>query len=164
MTRFLSRVLPALALLALATTARAQTATLNIDAKVNASCRVSSAAPQISIAYDVFDSATATGNFAVQVACTKNTVVQVAADAGQHGALDGFLRSVDRGGLEAIGYKLSLTAAGAALPIGVATGTGVASAGKGTDVGVTLHATLYTGGDPSAGTYTDDVLLTFTAL
>ncbi len=167
MTRFLSRLFLAGLLAGFAAPALAQTANLQITANVNPTCRVSSAAPAITMAYDIFAPATtSSGNFAVQVRCTKNTTISVAASAGAHAAVApaGFARAVVAGP-EVIGYTLSLTAGGAELAPGVASGS-YASAGKGTDVPVTLYAQLDTAGssDPAPGSYTDTVLLTFTAL
>jgi spore coat protein U-like protein len=165
MMRFLSRVLPAFALLAFAAPAFAQSANLAITANVSASCRVTSAAPAITINYDVFSAPTAAGNFPVNVRCTRGTNISVAATAGGNpAAVAGFARAVAFGA-EMIGYTLSLTAGGADLVPNAVTGS-YPSAGKGTDVPISLFAVLDTGAaaDPIPGAYTDTVVLTFTAL
>ena len=98
MTRCLSRLFLAAALAALAAPALAQnTASLAITANVNATCKVTTATPAITIGYDVFTPATASGFTDVQVRCTKGTTVQVAADVGLNGASGTFLRSVKSG-------------------------------------------------------------------
>ncbi len=166
MMRFLSRVIPALALFAFAAPAFAQSANLAINANVTASCRVMSAAPAITINYDVFSAATAQGNFPVQVRCTRGTNISVAATAGGNSAVApaGFARAVAFGA-EVIGYTLSLTSGGAELVPNAVTGS-YPSAGKGADVPISLYAALDTGAaaDPIPGAYTDTVVLTFTAL
>jgi spore coat protein U-like protein len=169
MQRSLSTLFLAAVLAAFAAPALAQTASLTINANVNASCRVAagSTTPTISIGYDVFTPASATGNVNVSVACTKGTTIQVAANTGGNGAAGGFLRSV-KSGANAIGYKLSLTAGGTELADSVAASSGVPSAGKGSPVDVPIYVTLDTVADPVANPvaspYTDTVLLTYTAL
>jgi spore coat protein U-like protein len=171
MMRFLSRAVPALALLALAAPAFAQSANLAINANVQATCRVTTAAPAIAVNWDLFDNATATNSGAINVRCTKGLTVQVAADGGTHSAAGGFLRSVQNAASDAIGYKLALSAAGAELAVNSATATTVATAGRGTDVPVNFFVTLDTAADPAGdgsgpapGAYTDTVVVTFTAL
>jgi spore coat protein U-like protein len=165
--RFALRILPALALLALAAPAFAQSnSTLTINAQVIKSCKVTDNNPTLGITYDVF-SATSAQNFTnVKVRCTKGTTVQISAGPGANGAVPGFLRSVSDG-TNQIGYKLTLSSGGTELVIG-GTGvtTGVVSGGKNADVIIPIFATLDTGlgTDPAAGSYTDTVVLTYTAL
>jgi spore coat protein U-like protein len=164
--RFALRVLPALALVALAAPAFAQNATLTINAQVNGSCRVTDLTPAINIAYDVFDAATAQNSTSVKVKCTKGTTVYISAGASASGGVPGFLRSVSDG-TNKIGYKLTLSSGGAELVVGGAgVTTTIASAGKNADVSIPIFATLDTAAatDPIAGSYTDTVVLTYTAL
>lgn len=163
MTRFLSRFILALGLCTLASPALAQ-ANLAINANVLKSCKVSDAAPAITINYDLFDAATATGSASFGVRCTKDTTIQVSASAGSNGGAGGFLRSVTDG-TDSLGYELALAAPGTELAIDIATNVGP-SAGRAVDVPVTFHATLdqNPANDVAAGAYTDTVVLTFTAL
>jgi spore coat protein U-like protein len=165
--RFALRILPAIALVALAAPAFAQnTSTLTINAQVIGSCRVTDTASALSITYDVFNAATAQNFTNVKVRCTKGTTVYLSAGPSANGAVPGFLRSVSDG-TNKIGYKLTLSSGGAELVVsGPGITTGVASGGKAADVNVPIWATLDTAAatDPIPGSYTDTVILTYTAL
>jgi spore coat protein U-like protein len=167
--RFALRILPALALVALAAPAFAQpinTSTLTIKAQVIGSCKVTDLTPLLTITYDVFDTNTAQNSTGVKVKCTKGTTVYLSAGASANGGAGGFLRSVSDG-TNKIGYKLTVSSGGAELLVdGPGVTTGQPSAGKNTDVSVPIWATLdtVTVPDPIPGNYTDTVVLTYTAL
>ncbi len=139
------------------------TSQLNINAQVNASCKVTTASANIDIAYDVFTPAANNGSATFQVRCTKGLTVRVAADGGLNGAAGGLARSVKSGTLPLLGYKLSFTAADPELVPNTATDSGVVTGGKASDVPVPVYVALDAAADPAFGTYTDQVVLTYTA-
>lgn len=163
MKGIVSRLIVAAALAALAAPALAQnTANLSVNANVRATCQVQTAAPAVTVDWDVYTAGSETASTNVVVRCSKNAVVQVAASAGAGGAAGGFARSVALGA-DRIGYKLSLTAGGAELS-GTAAAAGFTSTGKNVDISIPIHVTLDTAVDPNVGSYSDTVVLTYTAL
>lgn len=167
MKRYLPRVVLALALVALAAPAyAANTGSLIINANVNPTCKVS-AVPAVTLNYDVFTSSTAVGTSNVLVRCTKGTTVLIAADGGLNGrdAASSYLRSVKTGAGAQLGYQLTFGTSTTEIPISAATGasTGVVATGKNSDVTVPVNVALDTSEDPTVGSYTDTVVLTFTA-
>jgi spore coat protein U-like protein len=166
MKRFLSRVVVAAALALVADRALAQTAQLNINAQVNASCKVttSGASATVNLSYDPISQTGGSQSALFAVKCTKGLNVWVGADAGKNGAGGAYSRSVKSGTLPVLGYKLSATAGGTELAIdGTAVDSGVATAGRSLDVSVPVFVALDTNQDPAVGTYSDTVVLTFTA-
>ncbi len=163
MNRTVSRLVVAAAFAALATPALAQnTANLSINANVRATCQVQTAAPSVTVDWDVYTPGSEHATTNVVVRCSKGAVVQVAASAGGNGAAGGFARSVSDG-TSTIGYKLSLTAAGAELPT-TAVAAGFTSTGKNANISIPIHVTLDAASDPNVGAYSDAVVLTYTAL
>lgn len=163
MKGIVSRLIVAAAFAAVAAPALAQnTASLSINANVRATCQVQTATPSVTINWDVYTAGSETASTNVVVRCSKNAVVQIAAGAGGGGAAGGFSRSVALGAAR-IGYKLSLTAAGAELPT-TAVAAGFTSTGKNDDITIPVHVTLDTASDPNVGAYGDTVVLTYTAL
>lgn len=158
MKRLLSSLVAALALILVAGTARAEP--LKVTANVLKACKVT-ATTDISITWDPTLAGSASGNGGFTVNCTKDVNLNIMANGGANG---GSLttRYVALGGVK-IPYALNLGAttldASAASPYFVATSTG-----KATDIAVILTATLDTSVDVAAGSYTDDVVVTFSAL
>lgn len=167
MKRFLSRSIPALALLALASPARAEQ--LNVSARILPACAVADNTVQANVVMNdyvnIFDTAepAPTGSGNLTAYCTASTPIFVTAGGTPSGAVPARVVTDSVSG-DTIKYKLSLTAAGADLPL-TSTATGLVGNGKAGRT-VTFHATLDTvdAADKSVGDYADTVLVTFSIL
>jgi spore coat protein U-like protein len=167
MKRFLSRSIPALALLALASPVRAEQ--LNVTARILPACAVADATAEADVVMNdyinLFDPAelAPTGSGSLTAFCTAGTPIFVTAGGTPSGAAPARLVTDTVSG-DTIKYRLSLTAAGADLPL-ISTATGLVGNGKAGRT-VTFHATLDTAdaANKSAGAYADTVLVTFSIL
>jgi spore coat protein U-like protein len=167
MKRFLSRSIPALALLALASPVRAEQ--LNVSARILPACAVVDPAAQADVVMNdyvnLFDAAepAPTGSGSLTAFCTAGTPIFVTAGGTPSGAAPARMVT-DSVSSDTIRYTLALTSGGADLPL-TSIATGLVANGKAGRT-VTFHATLDTAdaANKSAGDYADTVLVTFSIL
>jgi spore coat protein U-like protein len=175
MMRFLSRLLPALALLAFGAPASAQVvlaaneANLAIAVSVPTACNVlSDFGAGISFAYDpLATTPTTSGTAQATVRCTRGARIGVTADGGGNAA-GGARNLIGASTSELLPYSLSVVGADGttriALPVDTAVNTGIAGGGK-TGVPVTLEAAIDDAtANPSTDSFGDTVLITFSPM
>lgn len=168
MKRFLSSVLPVVALLAFAAPASAQIAGHNVvvNANVTAACTLVSAGGDITLFANLAD-LNAMGpstSGALSVRCTRGVLVEVvgSADTGLQRLATCNAASC---GADTIGFSLFVTSAGTDAPLASTRLSNTLQLGRsvnrGTPIVVTYQAQFDPAADPRAGTYSATVPVTY---